>query len=217
VLPLNAPLYREIPVGDSLPAGGRGGSGAPPAPHKPLPAPKSPVTKKPPAPVKPAPKPAPKKPVIVVPKSPPIVVTGPGSQSGLQAAQQLLATDPCALSSQQWLLLQQNGDVANTLPFSSACEVATDASQTSTAAPGTNDPLCLAQGLFGGPYPSCSTVDPQCAAEGMSGGPYPSCTAAGSLLSGISWTNPTTWPWWMWGGIAGGAYLLLRKKGRGRR
>lgn len=150
-----------------------------------------------PVPVKPKPVVTSKPPVVA--KPPVVVVTG-STQTGLQAAIALLASNPCGLNPAQWSLLQNNGDVANTLPFSSACLI----SPTQQAA--ANDA-------------AASGDDPQCVAAGMTGGPYPNCTAAaaGSLLTGIDFTSPTTWPWWMWGGIGMGGYLAFRKKGRGRR
>lgn len=144
-----------------------------------------------------------KKPVVTgaPTPSPRVVVTG-SSQTDLQAAVALLNSNPCGLSQTQWTLLQNNGYVASTLPFSSACLISP--SQQAAA----NDALT-------------SGDDPQCVAAGMTGGPYPNCTAApvaSSLLAGVDFTDPTTWPWWMWGGIAGGGYyFVFRKKGRGRR
>jgi hypothetical protein len=215
VLPLNAPYYREASTGESLSAGGRS-TGGKVAPKKPLPAPKSPVSTKPVTTKPKAPTIMPLAPVVIssTPKTPaaPVVIGSP--QTALQAAQALLATNPGALTQAQFALLQQAGDISSNLPYSEAGSITPDAS---AANPAGNDPMCLSQGMFGGPYPNCVSVDPACAAAGMSGGPYPNCTAltTTSLLPDSISSVTDAIPVWGW--VAGGVlvlYLATRKKGR---
>ena len=52
------------------------------------------------------------------------------------------------------------------------------------------------------------TSDPQCVAAGMVGGPYPNCIAL-SAASSIVWTDPSTYPWYLWAAIAAGGYFLF--------
>lgn len=200
-------------------------------------------------PVKPTPKPAPKpapKPVTTTGTNPPTHTTGATTyvkpravipiivspktststttdNAELSAAISQLASNPCGLTEAQFSLLQQNGQIASTLPFSSACQIAATGTTNPTASneSSLNDPECLAQGLFGGPYPNCSTSDPLCAAQGMTGGPYPNCTAASSsnslLPANFNLSDVTTWPWYLWAVLLGGGYLLFHSKKKSRR
>lgn len=155
-----------------------------------------------------------------------------------QQLQQMLNTNPTLMTAAQWAAAQEAGLIPSTLPQSDAGLLTP-----SGAAASVNDLQCLAMGLFGGPYPNCVSADPQCTAAGETGGPYPSCSPAGavvndpqcvaagmtggpypnctpaasSLLGGISWTDPTTYPWWLWLGILGGSYFMFSRKKKGRR
>jgi|GEM_PF-2894832 len=118
------------------------------------------------------------------------------STSALAQAQATLQSNPGALTQAQWTLLQQNGIIASTLPYSSASQVATSSAPVSAPV---------------------STDDPLCVAAGMTGGPYPNCTAAVSATSFLS-TAYYGFPLWMW--LAGGAvglYAFSGSKGRRRR
>ncbi len=87
------------------------------------------------------------------------------TSSALQTAQNLLATNPAALTTDQLTLLQQNG--ISTAAYSAAVAAATPATVSAVA------------------------------------------TVAAPALS---LTDPTTWPWYMWVGIAGAGYLFVRNR-----
>ncbi len=124
-------------------------------------------------------------------------VGGSSSQNNaaaLQTALSLYQTSPSSLTQAQWTLLQQNGYIASTLPYSSASQIATPGSTAATSTDTTNDPLCVA--------------------AGMTGGPYPNCTAIASAASAFT-TDYYGLPLWGW--LAGGAVALYMFRGRRRR
>jgi len=193
VLPLNAPLYRTSGSGEMLPVGGRGGGGIT-SPIRIAPPTRkiNPVAHKP-IPVTPKP---PVKPPVV--KATPIVGNAPivarpavpvttAGQTPLQIAQAQLNSNPCGLTATQWSLLQANNVVPSTLPYASACQL-----------------------------PGASAGVSVLASDSSSTDTTSDLTAS-LFPANFSWTDVTTWPWWMWAGAAGGAYLLFAGKKKGRR
>lgn len=178
-------------------------------------------------------RPQPAKPRAVIPRivntpkplTPATPTAAQTAASTLQTAINTLLTNPSNLTAAEFAELQASGQIANTLPYSEASDIALPGGASGQNTASVNDPNCLAEGEFGGPYPNCTSSDPQCAAEGMTGGPYPNCTAASStslsslLPAGVSLTDVSTWPWYFWAVGAGGIYLLFfqgGKKGRKR-
>ncbi len=123
---------------------------------------------------------------------------GGGNQQALAAAQQSYATNPSSLTQQQWTLLQQAGVIPNQLPYSAASTLGPSGSTASTGS-------CPASTPYADGYGNCFTTAAAASASAAS-------LAGSSSLSSISLTDPTTWPWYLWLGVAAGAYLLLKRK-----
>lgn len=126
---------------------------------------------------------------------------GSGSSSGISAQQlaqliQIYQTNPTALTQSQWSQLQAAGIIPSTLPYSSASLIAptTGTLATGSIATAGEDPMCLAAGMTGGPYPNCTPL---------------TSTPAGTDFFSTTYGPLTGLEWLL---VAGGAFLLFKRK-----